>query len=257
MYEQAKSTIRAIDQSKLGEEVAQMLRRAILAGELEPGTHLVESSLSTDFGVSRGPIRDALRELESEGLVEARRRGVFVTGLTRDDVWELYTLRAAIDVVALDLAAAQFTLEDFTRLRRLVEVMERAADDGRMADFAEADIRFHSAFYERAGHRRLLRVWQSFVGTFQVLIELTDLANPNVRSIVQEHREILEAAEHGDVAALRARLGKSFDLALEIFQRRLPAKEPSTETSLRPSAVLDPGRAGSPRGRGGEAGARA
>ncbi len=172
MYEQAKSTIRAIDQSKLGEEVAQMLRRAILAGELEPGTHLVESSLSTDFGVSRGPIRDALRELESEGLVEARRRGVFVTGLTRDDVWELYTLRAAIDVVALDLAAAQFTLEDFTRLRRLVEVMERAADDGRMADFAEADIRFHSAFYERAGHRRLLRVWQSFVGTFQVLIEL-------------------------------------------------------------------------------------
>jgi GntR family transcriptional regulator of gluconate operon len=244
MRPEPSAYIHAIDQPRLGEEVAQLLRRAILVGDLAPGTHLVESVLSTEFDVSRGPIRDALRELESEGLVEARRRGVFVTGLTRDDVWELYTLRAAIDLVALDLAVARFTPEDFAHLRRLVTRMEHAAREGRLADFAEADMSFHSAFYERAGHRRLLKVWQSFVATFRVLIELTDVENPDVSSIVQEHHEILEAAERGDTAALRAQLGKSLDVALELFQRRLPAMEPSRAAPLVPSAIVDPGSGG-------------
>jgi GntR family transcriptional regulator of gluconate operon len=249
---QPATQIRAIDQSRLGDEVAEMLRRAILVGELTPGTHLVESVLSAQFDVSRGPIREALRELEGEGLVEARRRGVFVTGLTRDDVWELYTLRAAIDLVAIDLAVASFTAEDFDYLDRLVGTMERAVAESRMADFAEADMAFHSAFYERSGNRRLLKTWQGLVRTFRVLIEITDVENPNVDSIVQEHREILEAARRGDTAALRARIGTSLDAALEIFQRRLPAKDPPTEAPLPPSAILDPGRARDAGAGGGE-----
>jgi GntR family transcriptional regulator of gluconate operon len=235
------NNIRAIDQFRLGDEVADRLRRAILVGELEPGTHLVESVLSADFDVSRGPIRDALRELENEGLVEARRRGLFVTGLTRDDVWELYTLRAALDVVALDLAVERFRPVDFAHLRELVKAMESAVTDGRMADFAQADMDFHSAFYERAGHRRLLKAWQGLVRTFRVLIEVTDLENPDVSSIVREHREILDAAERRDVATLRARIGESLDRALEIFQHRMPTTEPMTATHLPPSAMLATG----------------
>ncbi len=234
----ATSNIRAIDQFRLGDEVADRLRRAILVGELTPGTHLVESVLSTEFDVSRGPIRDALRELENEGLVEARRRGLFVTGLTRDDVWELYTLRAALDLVALDLAVERFRPVDFAHLRQLVKTMESAVIDGRMADFAQADMDFHSAFYERAGHRRLLKAWQGLVRTFRVLIEVTDIENPDVSSIVREHRDILDAAEQRDVALLRARIGESLDRALGIFQRRLPSKEPMTATCLPPSAML-------------------
>ncbi len=233
--------IRAIDQVRLGDEVADRLRRAILVGELTPGTHLVESVLSADFDVSRGPIRDALRELENEGLVEARRRGLFVTGLTREDVWELYTLRAALDLVALDLAVERFQPDDFSHLRELVATMESAMGEGRMADFAQADMEFHSTFYERAGHRRLLRTWQGLVRTFRVLIEVTDIENPDVSSIVREHREILEAAERRDIATLRTLMGESLDRALEIFQRRLPTKEPITAAPLPPSAMLAPG----------------
>ncbi len=232
------NNIRAIDPFRLGDEVADRLRRAILVGELAPGTHLVESVLSSEFDVSRGPIRDALRELENEGLVEARRRGLFVTGITRDDVWELYTLRAALDLVALDLAVDRFRPADFAHLRELVKTMESAVNDGRMADFAQADMDFHSAFYERAGHRRLLKAWQGLVRTFRVLIEVTDVENPDVSSIVKEHRDILEAAERGDVARLRKCMGESLDRALEIFQRRLPTKEPKTATHLPPSAML-------------------
>lgn len=235
------NNIRAIDPFRLGDEVADRLRRAILVGELAPGTHLVESVLSTEFDVSRGPIRDALRELENEGLVEARRRGLFVTGLTRDDVWELYTLRAALDLVALDLAVERFRPADFAHLRELVKTMESAMADGRMADFARADMEFHSTFFERAGHRRLLRAWQGLVRTFRVMIEVTDVENPDVGSVVREHRDILDAAERRDIAALRARIGESLDLALEIFQRRMPTTEPMAATQLPPSAMLAAG----------------
>jgi len=237
----AVNNIRAIDPFRLGDEVADRLRRAIIVGELEQGTHLVESVLSTEFDVSRGPIRDALRELESEGLVEARRRGLFVTGLTREDVWELYTLRAALDLMALDLAVERFRPVDFAHLRELVKAMESAVTDGRMADFAQADMDFHSAFYERAGHRRLLRAWQGLVRTFRVLIEVTDLENPDVSSIVREHREILDAAERRDVATLRARIGESLDRAFEIFQHRMPTTEPMAATHPPPSAMLATG----------------
>ncbi len=237
----ATNNIRAIDPFRLGDEVADRLRRAILVGELAPGTHLVESVLSTEFDVSRGPIRDALRELEGEGLVEAHRRGVFVTGLTRDDVWELYTLRAALDLVAVDLAAERFRPADFAHLRELVKTMESAMLDGRMADFAHADMDFHSTFYERAGHRRLLKAWQGLVRTFRVLIEVTDVENPDVASIVKEHREILDAAERRDIATLRRCIGESLDRALEIFQHRMPTTEPLTATHLPPSAMLAAG----------------
>lgn len=240
----ATNNIRAIDQVRLGDEVADRLRRAILVGELAAGTHLVEHVLSAEFDVSRGPVRDALRELENEGLVEARRRGLFVTAITRDDVWELYTLRAALDLVALDLAVERFTDDDLAHLRTLVTAMESAVTDGRMADFADADMEFHSAFYERAGHRRLLKAWQGLVRTFRVLIEVTDVENPDVSSIVGEHREILAAAERRDIAALRTLMGESLDRALEIFQRRLPITEAETAKHLSPSAMLSAGAEG-------------
>ena len=87
-----------------------MLRRAIIGGELEPGTHLVESALSERFGVSRAPIRDALKELEGEGLLEPRRRGVYVKALTGEDVWELHNLRQTLEVAALELAQHGITV---------------------------------------------------------------------------------------------------------------------------------------------------
>ena len=70
----------------LGEQLAEVLRDQIIRRGLQPGTHLVEDALAAQYDVSRGPVRDALRQLESQGLVEARRRGYFVIGLTQEEI---------------------------------------------------------------------------------------------------------------------------------------------------------------------------
>src|SRR5437764_11130394 len=94
-------TFSPVHKAALGTQLVEQLRALVLSDELVPGTHLVEGRLAEDFGVSRGPVRDALRQLEVEGLVETRKRGVFVRGLSDDDLRELYSLRGALEGLAI------------------------------------------------------------------------------------------------------------------------------------------------------------
>jgi GntR family transcriptional regulator of gluconate operon len=225
----ADSHLQPLDQSRLGDEVAQMLRRAIIGGELDSGTHLVESMLSERFQVSRAPIREALRELESEGLVESRRRGAYVKGLTLQDVWELYSLRMMLEGAAVELAASRFDDDDIAVLRGHLEAMRAAAATGQRADFAKADMGFHTELFERISHRRLLRVWQSFVETYRVILEITDIGNPDLEAVVVEHRHILDAIESRDGAEARRMDAESLRKGQSEFERRFAAEggEPS------------------------------
>jgi GntR family transcriptional regulator of gluconate operon len=201
-----------------------MLRRAIISGELDSGTHLVESVLSERFQVSRAPIREALRELESEGLVESRRRGVYVKGLTPQDVWELYHLRTMLEGAVVELAVSRFDENDIATLRKHLETMAAAASTGRGSDFAKADMGFHTELFERIGHRRLLRVWQSFVETYGVILEITDIENPDLEAAVVEHRHILDAIELRDAAEARRRVEESLHNGQALFERRFAAR---------------------------------
>jgi GntR family transcriptional regulator, gluconate operon transcriptional repressor len=216
----AESHIHPLDQSRLGDEVAQMLRRAIISGELDNGTHLVESVLSERFRVSRAPIREALRELESEGLVESRKRGVYVKSLTPQDVWELYHLRTMLETATVELAAARFDEKDIAALRAQLETMASAAATGERAAFAKADMGFHTELFERIGHRRLLRVWQSFVETYRVVLEITDTENPDLDAVVMDHEHIAAAIERRDAAEARRRIEESLRNGQADFERR-------------------------------------
>jgi GntR family transcriptional regulator of gluconate operon len=219
----ADSHIHPLDQSRLGEEVAQMLRRAIISGELDSGTHLVESMLSERFQVSRAPIREALRELEGEGLVESRRRGVYVKALTQQDVWELYNLRRMLEGAAVELAVSRFDGDDVAALRGHLETMAAAAVTAQRSDFAKADMGFHTQLFERIGHRRLLRVWQSFVETYRVILEITDTENPDLEAVVGDHRQILDAIERRDADDARRRVEESLRNGQADFERRFAA----------------------------------
>ena len=216
----AESHIHPLDQSRLGDEVAQMLRRAIISGELDSGTHLVESVLSERFQVSRAPIREALRELESEGLVESRRRGVYVKALTQEDVSELYSLRMMLEGAAVELAVSRFDEDDIAALRKHLETMASAAATGERAAFAKADMGFHTEVFERVGHRRLLRVWQSFVETYRVVLEITDTENPDLHAVVIDHEHIAAAIERRDTDEARRRVEESVRNGQADFERR-------------------------------------
>lgn len=176
----------------LGRHVVDHLRRMIIMGKLRPGTHLVESLLSKTFDVSRGPVRDALRQLEIEGLIESRRRGAFVIGLTAGDIDELYQLRGILESHAVQLCITGES-RDFRDIRGNLERMAAAAAQHDPASFAEADLDFHSALYRCSGSRRLDNVWQQYRPTFADMLAVTNAEDRDLAPTHQDHVELFEA----------------------------------------------------------------
>lgn len=136
------------------ESVTEALRNAILRGELEPGRRLAQVELSEELGVSRIPLRDALRRLEAEGLVEIDgRRGARVSSLTHTDVAEIYEMRILLESECARRAVAALTDEDAAALIELSEEMDRTAVDPH--EGAQARKNFYSEFYARADRPRM------------------------------------------------------------------------------------------------------
>jgi GntR family transcriptional regulator of gluconate operon len=181
----------------LGQQVLQQLRVMIITGQLAPGTHLVEAQLSAMFDVSRGPIRDALAQLTIEGLVESRRRGIFVVGLAEADMDELYSLRASLEELAIRTAVAH-AAPDWSHLERTLADMDDAARHGDYPRYAQADLAFHSSLYEVAGHKRLQSVWQQYEPTFAVLLTLTTAEDVDLAPSYESHVELARSIREGD-----------------------------------------------------------
>ncbi|MEE2043663.1 enolase C-terminal domain-like protein [Nocardiopsis tropica] len=149
------SEILPIKQRALGEKVAGELRRLIVTGRYAPGTSLVEGHLAEQFDLSRGPIRDALKLLASEGLIDTNRRSATVVGLGGDDIDELFSLRGSLEQLALEIGLNRDRAGLAEGLRAPLEQMRRAREERDPDAFTAADVRFHSVFYDVAGHRRL------------------------------------------------------------------------------------------------------
>ncbi len=180
----------------LGQHVLDHLRRLIITGELRAGTHLVEAQLSEAFDVSRGPVRDALRQLETEGLVESRRRGVFVVGLSADDIEELYGLRRLIELEAVRLCMAR-PETGYAAASAALDRMRAAAEAQDAAAFATADLDFHSAFYAASGHRRLDAIWQQYRPTFAGMLAVTNAEDQDLAPTFDDHEALLRTVQTG------------------------------------------------------------
>ncbi|MET7395932.1 GntR family transcriptional regulator [Dactylosporangium sp. NPDC005572] len=188
----------------LGDQLAEVMRDQIVRRAVQPGTHLVEDALAAQYDVSRGPVRDALRQLESQGLVESRRRGYFVVGLSQRDIEDLYELREAIEVVAVTRAIEAATPEQMKAGRDIVKAMIDAADRSNAADFARADLRFHALLYQMGGNRRLTGVWADYEPVFASLMQLTVEEDRDLHPSANDHGLLLDlivAGEPGPLAA--------------------------------------------------------
>ncbi|MER6523872.1 GntR family transcriptional regulator [Streptomyces sp. NPDC001508] len=192
----------------LGEQVATALRSDILTGALAPGEQLVEALIADSFGVSRGPVRDALRTLAAEGLVAPVGRSFRVVGLDEQDLRDLFQLRALLEVAAAQQAAV-LDLEGFQKAAEsALEDMRRAEKAGDPTAFAQADVAFHSAFFTSCGNRRLLAVWEQQVPTFTELFRLTNALEESLSSSVDYHRAMLDIMRQGDPEAIAAEVRK-------------------------------------------------
>jgi DNA-binding GntR family transcriptional regulator len=141
----------------LSTEVLDRLRRAILNGELAEGAALPEALTAMKLGVSRVPVREALVELERQGLVEFDPNGrACVRSFTEDDIQELLSLRSALQTMAARVAASRLSDAD---LERLEAILARAEKTGDLTEFSRLDTAFHDEIVAITGHRRLQRVW--------------------------------------------------------------------------------------------------
>ncbi len=187
----------------LTDDVADSIREAILAGKLAAGSRLIEDDLAASLKVSRGPIRQALFRLQQEGLVDHEaHRGASVAHVSAQDADEIYSLRTALERVAVEHACRHATAEDLARmeavLRRFKETPRSKITRKRVA---ELDIEFHDALYRAARHQRLYRAWESLRSQVFVFLLLRDaLPEDYLDSWHRDHRAVLDLVRARDVA---------------------------------------------------------
>lgn len=194
-----------VRQPPLGEQLLDQLRALIVRGELAAGTHLVEGWMAERFGVSRGPVRDALKQLEIEGLVETRKRGVSVRGLTDTDIAELYAVRGALEGLAVREAIARPADADWRPLDDAVAVMREAAAAADQARFGAADLDFHSGFYTVAANRRLAATWALHRPLFAAMLSVTN-TDRDLEPVAQDHADLAAVVRSGEVEPALAAL---------------------------------------------------
>lgn len=189
----------ADDYLPLRDVVFKTLRGAILRGELEPGERLMEIRLANELGVSRTPIREAIRMLELEGLVlMVPRRGAQVARITEKDLKEVLEVRIGLDELAIGFACERVTLEQLEAIREAGEHFESLADSEDLTAVAEADVRFHDRIYDAAGNQRLNQILNNLrEQMYRYRMEyLKDTKRR--RKLADEHRAIYEAIRQRD-----------------------------------------------------------
>lgn len=176
------------------DHIAAELRSAIASGRLEPGAQLGEAELATRFGVSRGPLREAMQRLVSEGILHAiANRGVFVSELTLADMIDVYRTRATIEQAALDLILADRRAEAHEALGPSVEAMRTAARAGDDAGVSDGDQAFHEVLVEVAGSPRLARAMRTLVVETRLCLGELVTTYPDPGTQVREHEDLREA----------------------------------------------------------------
>ena len=209
-----------LDNLTLRERVHEHLKQEILANRYRPGSELLEVPLSEELGVSRGPIREALRSLEAEGLVHITpRRGAVVVSFTKRDFLEAYQVRESLEALGVRLAVpimASVVLDD---LDAQLDVMTRHATNGDVDAFFDANARFHEAFVEASGNRKLVEVYRRLIAQMGPYRRPSARLRGNVERSIAEHRRILEATRRRDVDTAVAQLEQHVQVPQRLLER--------------------------------------
>ena len=183
----------------LRDVVFQTLREAILKGDLKPGERLMELKLAEKLGVSRTPIREAIRMLEQEGLaVNVPRKGAKVAGISEKDMEDVLRIREALEILAVQLACGQITREQLELLEKNERELEEAAKLRDLKAIVDKDIAFHDVIYHASGNLRLVTLLNNLRGQiYRYRVEYLKDEN-NYPCLMKEHRQIIEGLQRGE-----------------------------------------------------------
>jgi DNA-binding GntR family transcriptional regulator len=199
--------------------VRDHLREEILANRLAPGTHLQEEEIALRLGISRAPVREALRLLTAEGLVTiAPRRGAVVKAFSREEFLSAYQVREALEVLAVRLAVPRLTEADLRVLRTLHQTMERAAARSDTPAFYEANAAFHVFLVNRSDNPHLIETYRHLKNQLRRYGQWSAALRGSLEEPLAEHAAILEAVERRDADAAAELLRRH----LQVPQQMLP-----------------------------------
>ena len=188
-----------ITQGSLTDKVFEVLEQQILNGTYAVGDQLVEQKISQELGVSRTPVREALRQLELDSLVTTiPNKGTFVIGISTDDIKDIYTIRIAIEGISAKWAAERITDEQVKELENVVELQEFYSSKNEILQIVQLDTKFHETIYEISGSRTLKNTLKSFHTHLKRARETSFFSAGRTRRAVEEHREIFEAIASHD-----------------------------------------------------------
>jgi DNA-binding GntR family transcriptional regulator len=226
----AKNASTSIPRTTLASMVGERIRASILDGDVAPGTQLNEVELAASFGVSRGPVREAIQRLIQEGLLRSEpHRGVFLPVLSAADIEDIFLTREALESTALrNITGTSRAESAYPDLDRIVRAMESAEKSDDWKTVVDRDMDFHTAMVAAVGSPRLARLFTTVISETRLCLAMLTEAydqgedlRPRRDDLVDEHRQILELVREGDAEGAVAMLRKHFDGAIGTLKRRM------------------------------------
>jgi len=194
--------MRPFDNITLSQRVRDHLHGEILSNRLSPGTHLQEEVVAEQLGISRAPVREALRLLAAEDLVTiAPRRGAIVKSLSPLEFLAAYQVREALEMLAIRLAVPRFTSDDIQSLRALHRQMSALAERGDIEGFFQANATFHALIMERSGNDRLRATYRQLMNEMRRYRMRSLSLRGGIERSLTEHAAIIDAVERRDTQA--------------------------------------------------------
>lgn len=196
---------RRAKQGPRGQQVVDALRNEIITGRYEPGERLIEVTLSQELGTSRGPVREALRQLENEGLVMSEPyKGAVVLGVSDEEVQEvLIPIRLVLERYSMARAVERMTEADFAELGKQIWLMERAARANDLPKAVEADLRFHDILISSSGQLHTAQIWRTIWPRIRAYFYRYG-RGASLEVMVDEHRELLDVLQTRDLERVLA-----------------------------------------------------
>ena len=215
-----KLTATELNKELLSDSIYRVIRRRILEGQYSPGEHIVELDIARAFDTSQAPVREAFRQLQREGIiVSIPYKGNFVSKVSDDEVREIYHLRYLIEKVVVEEMLSRWNESYSQDLRAIVEDMESAAQNNRLADLVEADLAFHGYLCRNASdYKNMINIWEILVGKSSLAIAKFNkqLAEEgNIDAAVTDHRDMVEAFDASNSEKLMQVFEKHWSIAFD------------------------------------------
>jgi DNA-binding GntR family transcriptional regulator len=180
-------------------QVYKLIKNNILNGQIKPGQRVIEARIAEKLSISRGPVREAFRDMAKEGLlINVPRKGSFVTECNIKDVEEIYSMRAILEGLAIRRSINYLTKKDIKHLENLRDQMVLANKNKNILEMVEKDISFHKLICYASKHTRLINFWSKMGYQIRIFLITADLNTYEPEKVRQRHNEIIEAIKAKD-----------------------------------------------------------